>query len=102
MIEGSNTIFRNFTEVVNHMERDDNHVYQFMLNELGTAGSRDGHVHASRVEFSKETEESNSQLRECIYQVCTMQCSRYSFHQTRQNYSTEASGLWCNTRPVKL
>ena len=42
MIEGSNTIFRNFTEVVNHMDRDENHVYQFMLNELGTAGSRDG------------------------------------------------------------
>ena len=42
MIEGSNTILRNFTEVVNHMERDENHVYQFMLNELGTAGSRDG------------------------------------------------------------
>ena len=42
MIEGSNTILRNFTEVVNHMERDENHVYQFMLNELGTAGARDG------------------------------------------------------------
>ena len=42
LIEGSNTIFRNFTEVVNHMERDEVHVYQFMLNELGTAGSRDG------------------------------------------------------------
>ena len=42
MIEGSNTIFRNFLEVVNHMDRDENHVYQFILNELGTSGSRDG------------------------------------------------------------
>ena len=39
LIEGSNTIFRNFTEVVNHMDRDETHVYQFMLNGLGTAGS---------------------------------------------------------------
>ena len=42
MIEGSNTIFRNFNEVVSMMDRDDNHVYQFILNELGTSGSRDG------------------------------------------------------------
>ena len=24
------------------MERDENHFYQYMLNELGTSGSRDG------------------------------------------------------------
>ena len=24
------------------MDRDDNHVYQYILNELGTSGSRDG------------------------------------------------------------
>ena len=42
MIEGSNTILRNFTEVVGMMDRDDNHVYQYILNELGTSGSRDG------------------------------------------------------------
>ena len=24
------------------MDRDENHVYQFILNELGTSGSRDG------------------------------------------------------------
>ena len=42
MIEGSNTIFRNFNEVVSMMDRDDNHVYQYILNELGTSGSRDG------------------------------------------------------------
>jgi translation initiation factor 2 subunit 2 len=42
LIEGSNTIFRNFNEVVSMMDRDDNHVYQYILNELGTSGSRDG------------------------------------------------------------
>ena len=41
MIEGSN-IFRNFNEVVSMMDRDENHVYQYILNELGTSGSRDG------------------------------------------------------------
>ena len=42
IIEGSNTIFQNFLEVIKHMERDENHFYQYMLNELGTSGSRDG------------------------------------------------------------
>ena len=42
MIEGANTIFRNFAEVVSHMDRDENHVFQYILNELGTSGSREG------------------------------------------------------------
>ena len=57
MIEGSNTIFRNFNEVVSMMDRDDNHVYQYILNELGTSGSRDG----PRARFK---EESRSESRE--------------------------------------
>ena len=51
MIEGSNTIFRNFNEVVSMMDRDDNHVYQYILNELGTSGSRDGPAPASKAAF---------------------------------------------------
>ena len=42
LIEGSNTIFRNFNDVVSMMDRDDDHVYQYILNDLGTSGSRDG------------------------------------------------------------
>ena len=42
MIEGSNTILRNFAEVVGMMDRDDNHVYHYILYDLGTSGSRDG------------------------------------------------------------
>tara|TARA_B100000767_G_scaffold139167_1_gene131515 strand:+ start:1524 stop:1952 length:429 start_codon:yes stop_codon:yes gene_type:complete len=42
LIEGSNTIFRNFNDVVSMMDRDENHVYQYILNDLGTSGSRDG------------------------------------------------------------
>ena len=41
LIEGSNTIFRNFNDVVSMMDRDENHVYQYILNDLGTSGSRD-------------------------------------------------------------
>ena len=35
LIEGSQTILRNFADIVSAMDRDSNHVYQFLLNELG-------------------------------------------------------------------
>ena len=41
MIEGSQTILRNFAEIVDAMDRDANHVFQYLLNELGTSGSRE-------------------------------------------------------------
>ena len=38
--EGSKkTIIRNFTEMVDILRRDENHLYKFLLQELGTAGS---------------------------------------------------------------
>ena len=38
--EGSKkTIIRNFTEMVDVLRRDENHLYKFLLQELGTAGS---------------------------------------------------------------
>ena len=41
MKEGSQTILRNFSEIVDAMDRDTNHVFQYLLNELGTSGSRE-------------------------------------------------------------
>ena len=41
MIEGSQTILRNFSEIVDAMDRDANHVFQYLLNELGPSGSRE-------------------------------------------------------------
>ena len=41
MIEGSQTILRNFSEIVDAMDRDANHVFQYLLNELGTSGSNE-------------------------------------------------------------
>ena len=41
LIEGSQTILRNFNEMVSMMDRDADHVYHFLQNELGTSGTRD-------------------------------------------------------------
>jgi translation initiation factor 2 subunit 2 len=38
--EGSKkTIIRNFSEIVDTLRRDENHLYKFLIQELGTAGS---------------------------------------------------------------
>ena len=40
--EGSQkTIIRNFTEILDILRREENHLYKFLLQELGTAGSID-------------------------------------------------------------
>jgi len=40
MHEGSKkTIIRNFSEIVDSLRRDETHLYKFLLQELGTAGS---------------------------------------------------------------
>ena len=41
LIEGNQTILRNFSAIVDAMDRDANHVYQFLMNELGTSGTRE-------------------------------------------------------------
>ena len=40
MIEGNQTIIRNFSELISKMDRDANHVYQYLLGELGTSGTK--------------------------------------------------------------
>ena len=34
MIEGNQTIIRNFSELISKMDRDANHVYQYLLENL--------------------------------------------------------------------
>ena len=41
LIEGSQTILRNFSELGSMMDRDADHVYHFLQNELGTSATRE-------------------------------------------------------------
>ena len=102
MIEGSNTIFRNFIEVVNHMDRDENHVYQFLLNELGTSGSRDG----PRARFKGRI--PPKRLKKTIVNyvntyVKFTQCGAPDTHFIKEDRTTLLKCQACGaTRPVKL
>ena len=41
LVEGNQTIIRNFSAIEDAMDRDANHVYQYLINELGTSGTRE-------------------------------------------------------------
>ena len=93
MIEGSKHNFRNFTSCESH-ERNDNHVYQFMLNELEPLVQE---MASARFKgrIPKETEESDRQLCQCILKCYSVMLQiLISSNRTGQS---EVSGLWCNT-----
>ena len=102
LIEGSNTIFRNFTEVVAMMDRDDNHVYQYILNDLGTSGSRDG----PRARFKGRIHPKRIKKTIVNYVNSYIMCSQCSSPDTMFIKEDRTTLLKCQacgaTRPVKL
>ena len=102
MIEGSNTIFRNFTEVANKMERDENHFYQFILNELGTSGSRDG----PRARFKGRIPPKRLKKTIVNYVNTYIKCGQCKAPDTNFIKHERTTLLKCQacgaTRPVKL
>lgn len=102
MIEGANTIFRNFNEVVSMMERDDNHVYQYLLNDLGTSGSRDGPRARFKGRIPPKRIKSAIVTYVNTYIKCN-QCSAPDTHFIKEDRTTLLKCQACGaTRPVKL
>ena len=102
IIEGANTIFRNFAEVVSHMDRDENHVFQYILNELGTSGSREG----PRARFKGRIPPKRLKKRIVNYVNTYIKCGQCSAPDTlfiREDRTTLLKCQACGaTRPVKL
>ena len=100
--EGSKkTIIRNFSEIVDTLRRDENHLYKFLLQELGTAGSVNNRrlVLQGRVPEKKINERIKSYIETFI--VC-QECNRpdTSFLRTGRtlNLHCEACGA---KRPIR-
>ena len=74
--EGSKkTIIRNFTEIVDSLRRDETHLYKFLLQELGTAGS----VNNRRLVLQGRVPEKNIKERVSLYIdtfVICQECNR--------------------------
>ena len=91
-----------FNEVVSMMDRDDNHVYQYILNELGTSGSRDG----PRARFKGRIPPKRIKKTIVNYVNSYIICSQCSSPDTMFIKEERTTLLKCQacgaTRPVKL
>ena len=102
LIEGSQTILRNFMDIVNAMDRDANHVYQFLLNELGTSGTRE----QTRVLFKGRVPPVRIKEKLVAYVKAFILCDQCRAPDTRFIKDGRTSLLKCQacgaTRPVRL
>ena len=102
MIEGRQTILRNFSEIVDAMDRDANHVFQYLLNELGTSGSRE------QVRIMLKGKVPPKRIKEKIvsYVKTYILCGECKAPDTRFMREDRTTLLKCQacgaTRPVRL
>ena len=102
LIEGSQTILRNFADIVSAMARDSNHVYQFLLNELGTSGTRE----QIRVMFKGRVPPMRIKEKLVAYVKAFILCDQCQAPDTRFVKEGRTPLLKCQacggTRPVRL
>jgi len=102
LIEGNQTIIGNFAAIVDAMDRDPNHVYQFLINELGTSGSRE----QVRVLFKGRVPPKRIKEKIVSYVKSYILCGQCKAPDTRFIKDDRTTLLKCQacgaTRPVKL
>ena len=102
LIEGNQTILRNFSAIVDAMDRDANHVYQFLINELGTSGNRE----QVRVLFKGRVPPKRIKEKIVLYVKTYILCNQCRAPDTRFIKEDRTTLLKCQacgaTRPVRL
>jgi translation initiation factor 2 subunit 2 len=102
LIEGQQTIIRNFAELTEKMDRDSNHVFQFLQNELGTSGMREEHrvLLKGRIPPRRIKEKLGNYVR--TYILCG-QCNAPDTRFLKEDRTTLLKCQACGaTRPVKM
>ena len=102
LIEGNQTIIRNFSELISKMDRDPHHVYQFLLNELGTSGTRE----SARVMFKGRIPPKRIRGKIVNYvksYILCNQCNSPDTHFIKEERTTLMKCQACGaTRPIRL
>ena len=102
LVEGSQTILRNFAAIVDSMDRDPNHVYQYLVNELGTSGTRE----QVRVMFKGRIPPKRIKEKLVSYVKTYILCEQCRAPDTRFIKEERTTLLKCQacgaTRPVRL
>jgi translation initiation factor 2 subunit 2 len=83
-IEGKTTIFDNFGAICNYINREQEYVLKFLLNELGTAGKIAGDRAIFQGRFSPEEVEHQIQRYLHEYVLC-WECKKPDTHFTKMD-----------------
>ena len=102
MIEGKTTVIRNFAAIAESLRREPEHLYGYLLRELGTAGNLDG----GRVVFKGKVSTANIAERIMSYVEEYVLCSECDRPDTKIVKDGRVLILTCETcgahRPVHV
>ena len=83
-IEGKTTVLDNFSNIVDVLNRDSDHLMKFLTREMGTAGKLEGGRAIFQGRFPKELIKSNIQSYVEEYVMCS-ECSRPDTQLVKDN-----------------
>jgi len=102
MVEGKTTVIRNFSEIADVIRRDPQHMFGYLLRELGTAGTLEG----KRATFKGNISNSQVQDRLSRYVDEYVMCSECNRPDTKIVKEGRVQILVCETcgahRPVRV
>lgn len=100
-IEGKTTVLDNFSNIVDVLNRDPNHLMKFLTREMGTAGKLEGGRAIFQGRFPKELIKSNINSYVEEYVICS-ECSRPDTQLVKENRVLVLKCSACGAhRPVK-
>lgn len=101
LTEGKTTVLENFANIADILNRDPDHVFKFLLKELGTAGKKDSSrvIFQGRFNFDVVTQAIEQYVTE--YVICS-ECGRPDTHLLRSDRILTLRCDACGAhRPVK-
>jgi len=100
-VEGRMTVFENFGEISDVLNRNPEHVLKFLLRELGTAGKPDGGRVILQGRFSQEMIASLIEDYVAEYVICS-ECNRPDTHLTKSERTVMLKCDACGAhRPIR-
>ena len=100
-VEGRMTVFENFSEISDVLNRNPEHVLKFVLRELGTAGKADGGRIILQGRFSQEMIAALIDDYVAEYVICS-ECNRPDTHLTKTDRTVMLKCDACGAhRPIR-
>lgn len=102
LYEGKTTVFRNFKDITDALRRDDKDVLQYLLRELGTAGSQEGRRLLFQARLVRGQIEDKLQSYIGTFVMCS-ECNRPDTKLIREGRTLVLKCEACGAhRPIKV